>query len=372
MLYVDTPTTQDLIQLNAVSGAPAVSIYVPTTPLTQHIGKARIEFRHLISEAMTQLEQAGHDKRVRGVMEIELLHLAEDDSFWRVQANTLAVFATPKGLTTFRLANKLGANVEVSDRFHLLPLLRAVTFPHEALILAVSENGVRLVQCFSDMPAKKVKVPGLPKDAASHAGKSTINDKSAFTRIHGEEGQRFRHTTYLRAIDSALRPILAGRDIPLIIAAVDPLAHLYPGINTYPRLAGRIIQVSPDNTTDKKLAELAIPVLDEVYKDDLAAAAEVFRSRSSDGRTATDLTDVARAASRGAVDTLFADIDDTRPGQIDDDGRVTFASAETARNYSLVDEVARRVIGNGGRVMAVRQADVPGGRSVAAILRYPV
>ena len=372
MLYVDTPTQRDIAHLNTLEGGLCVSIYLPTTPLTQKIGKARIDFRHLIAEAVQQMEAAGHDKRTIGVIEINLLHLADDDSFWRVQANSLAVFATPAGVTTFRLANKLTANVEVSDRFHLLPLLRAVTFPHEAFILAVAENGVRLVQTFSDMPPKKVKVPGLPKDAASHAGKSTINDKSAFTRIQGEEGQRFRHLSYLRAIDSALRPVLSGRETPLIVAAVDPLAHLYGQVNTYPGLAAHQISVSPDNTKDAELARLAIPVLDEVYADELKEAAKVFAERAAAGRTATDLTDVARAATYGAVDTLFANLDDARPGKIDADGKVTFADAETAENYGLVDEVARRVILNGGRVMAVRSGEVPGGRSVGAILRYPV
>lgn len=372
MLYVDTPTDRDLARLNSLEGGLCVSIYLPTTPLTQRIGAARIEFRHLVSEAVKQMEAAGHDKRTVGVIEINLLHLAEDDSFWRVQANSLAVFATPSGVTTFRLANKLKGNVEVSDRFHILPLLRAVTFPHEAFVLAVSENSVRLVQTFSDMPPKRVKVPGLPKDAASHAGKSTINDKSAFTRIQGEEGQRFRHLSYLRAIDSALRPVLSGRDTPLIIAAVSPLSHLYPGVNTYPRLARQQINASPDNTKDAELSRLAVPVLDEVYANELKDGAKIFAERAATGRTATDLTDVARAATHGAVDTLFADLDDARPGLIDEAGRVTFADAETASSYGLVDEVARRVILNGGRVVAVRTGEVPGGRSVGAILRYPV
>jgi hypothetical protein len=181
-----------------------------------------------------------------------------------------------------------------------------------------------------------------------------------------------RQLSYLRAIDSALRPVLSGRDTPLIVAAVSPLSHLYPHVNTYHRLTAHQIDVSPDNAKDAELARLAIPVLDAVYADELKAAAETFEARASSGRTATDLTDVARAATLGAVDTLFADLDDARPGSIDDTGRVTFAEAETAESYALVDEVARRVLLNGGRVMAVRKGEVPGGRSVGAVLRYPV
>jgi hypothetical protein len=51
---------------------------------------------------------------------------------------------------------------------------------------------------------------------------------------------------------------------------------------------------------------------------------------------------------------------------------VTFTpeSDTSAASYGVVDEIARRVWLNSGRVLAVRQDDVPGEQGVAAILRY--
>ncbi len=87
----------------------------------------------------------------------------------------------------------------------------------------------------------------------------------------------------------------------------------------------------------------------------------------------TDLTDVARAATFGAVDTLMADIDEVVPGFVDpDSGVVTFDAADDAVNYGVIDEIARRVLLSGGRVLALRRADIPLEGTVAAILRYPV
>jgi hypothetical protein len=54
----------------------------------------------------------------------------------------------------------------------------------------------------------------------------------------------------------------------------------------------------------------------------------------------------------------------------DTDGTVTFAKSANARDYGVVDEIASRVIGSGGRILGVRKADIPGGKSLAAILRY--
>ncbi len=86
-----------------------------------------------------------------------------------------------------------------------------------------------------------------------------------------------------------------------------------------------------------------------------------------------DIGDIARAATFGAVDTVIVDIDDVVPGSVDEEsGVVTFAEEDDAVAYGVVDEIARRTWVNGGRVLAVRREDVPGGGSAAAILRYAV
>ena len=85
------------------------------------------------------------------------------------------------------------------------------------------------------------------------------------------------------------------------------------------------------------------------------------------------MSDVARLATFGAVDTVLVDIDQTIPGSVDEgSGAVTFDPANDASNYGVLDEVARRVFLSGGSVLAVRQEDIPGGGPVAAILRYAI
>jgi hypothetical protein len=62
----------------------------------------------------------------------------------------LAAFAAPSWLITFRLPNRLLSQVEVSDRFHLRPLLRTLTFPHVAFVLALAQGSVRVVEVTPD------------------------------------------------------------------------------------------------------------------------------------------------------------------------------------------------------------------------------
>ncbi len=318
MLHVDIPTRSEIISLSKVRAKACVSIYIRTTPLTQQADASRIELGNLARQAREQLEAVGLDKRELASLMEQLDELRDDDDFWSVQAHSLAVLARPDSLRTFRLANELTTMVEVSDRFHLKPLLRAITFPHSALVLALSENAVRLVEVHADLPARTVKVDALPKDAASSVGKSTLNDRSASGRIHGSEGQNVRFQQYARRVDAALRPVLAGRDTPLILAATGRLSSVFRMVNSYPHLLPNGIEDSPDRISDADLAAAARPVLDEAYAAEIDAAKALFETRSGEGRATSDMAIAARAATFGAIDTLLVDIYTFVHGSIDE------------------------------------------------------
>ena len=128
MLYVDVPSESDLRALAAHRGEASVSIYLPTTPLSQQAAADRVEFGNLVKEALRQLRARGADKRQVAALEEQLEDLTSDDEFWRFQARSLAVFATPENVRTFRVASGRSIGVEVSVRFHRSPLLRGVSF----------------------------------------------------------------------------------------------------------------------------------------------------------------------------------------------------------------------------------------------------
>jgi hypothetical protein len=346
-----------------------VTLYLPTTPVTQHTQADRIVVKNLTGEALSQL--AEHDKREVQAIEELLFDLVDDDVFWEFQANSLAVFVTPESLRTFRLPNRLQPTVEVSDRFHIKPLLRAITVPQSAFVLALAQNSVRVVEVSADMPAFEVKVEGMPKDAASAAGKASIKDRSPSGRVQGSEGMKVRLAQYARKVDQALRDILGGRETPLILAATEPLLSTYRAVQSYSHLATTALSANPEALSDAELAAAARSILDELFREEIAAIRLLFEQRESQRRTTTDVVQAARAVTYGAVQTLLVDIDAVLPGMVDDEGIVTFADDPGSMSYGIIDEVARRALLTGARVLGVREADIPGAGSLAAILRYP-
>jgi hypothetical protein len=370
-LHTDIPTRSEVASLLRARGSPCVSIYLATSPVPQQAQAERIELKNLVAEAAEQIEAAGGRRRVVQEVREPLDELLDDDEFWAEQARSLAVFASPKGLRTYRLPNRLTSSVEVADRFYVKPLLRAVTFAQAGFVLALAAGSVRLVEVAGEGPPFTVHVPGLPKDAASSAGKASIADRSPSRRIQGSEGQKTLLRQYARKVDQALRGVLTGLELPLVLAATEPLESIYRSVNSYPYLAETGIQGSPEGETDEELASAARTVLDELHARELSEQRERFEQGFVQDRASTDVATIARAATYGAVDTVIFDIDQKVPGFVDDEsGAVTFAEEDDAVSYGVVDEIVRRALLSGGNVLAVRESDVPGGGPVAAILRY--
>lgn len=371
--HTDIPTQDDISSLMRAGAPTSVSIYLPTSQLPTEAEANRIEFKNLAATAVERLESSGADKHDVAAIKEALIELEHDEDFWHLQARSLAVFATPGGARTFRLPNNLTSAVEVADRFYVKPLLRTVAFPQTAFVLALSVNGVRLLQLRVEPPVREIKVPDMPADAITAIGRDSLKDNNPMSRTQGEEGRKLRLHQYARRVEAALRPVIARSELPLILAATEPLESIFRATTTYSRLAEPVIEGNPDELTAEELDAKARQVLDQVYAAQVAEIADIFDHRAGEDRATTDLARVARAATFGAVDTLLADIDVVMPGTIDEQtGEVKIDNGDTLSNYGVIDEIAKRVMLHGGKVLAVRAAEVPGGGGAAALLRYAV
>jgi len=373
MRYVDIPTARDIRSLAQMRHEASLSFTLRTSPLTQEAQQDRTKFANLAHEALQQINDGRISKSDFADLEASLADIVEDDDFWAHQSESLVVFATPEKIRTFRLPNHLSDGVEVSDRFHLTPLLRAVTFPHNAIALVLGQNAVRVIDITGDRPAGELTIAGMPKNAASVARKASILGRSPKGRLQGSEGQKVHLLAFSRRVDEALRPLLSGSDTPLILVAHEPMRSVFLSVCSYDHVLHGQPEGAAEESTDADIATAARALIDAYYGDLLNTVRETYASRVSDRRATDSISEIARLATIGAVETLLVNMEEALPGGVDAaTGAVSYSEAAGPDSYDILSEVASRVLQTGGEVMSVRQDDLPGTTPVAALLRYPI
>lgn len=373
MRYVDIPTAAEIRALAKKRHPASLSFSLRTTPLTQEAQQDRIKFSNLAHDALQQINDGRISKSDFAALEASLADMVEDDDFWAHQSESLVVFATPDRIRTFRLPNHLMDGVEISDRFHLTPLLRAVTFPHNAIALVLGQNAVRAVEITGDRPAGEIQGHGMPSDAASVARKASILGRSPKGRLQGSEGQKVHLLAYSRRVDEALRPLLSGGDVPLILVVHEPLRSIFLSVCSYDHVLEGHPEGVSEESTDAEIASASRVLIDAYYEDLLKEVRGTYASRVNDRRASDSVSEIARLAVMGGVETLLVDMETTLPGQVDPStGEASFCETSGPDSYDVLSEIACRVIETGGQVMSVRQADLPGSSPLAALLRFPI
>jgi hypothetical protein len=368
---VEIPSVDDLLKLSEERGPGCVSIYLATSPVAQQTLGAKIELKNALNDAERQLRDRGVPAPDVASLAQAVQSIIDDEEFWRNQSRSLAVFATPAGVRTFRLGVEVSPEVVACDRFRLGQLLQAVTFPQKAYVLALSEKTARLIEVGNGSP-RTVDVDGLPPDT-SVLGRLEVADKAAMPRPQGSTGGRIEQQKYCRLAQDAVLPVVSRDDAPLVLAAPEPIGPVYASISTYARFAPEVIEGNFDDGGNEQLAAKAEPILERMQAAQLDAWRNDFAQFENQGRATSDIAEAARAATYGAIESLMIDPCAKVYGRLaDDDGSVQFGDAGTDGDYSLVDEIAARVLHSSGRVLAVHNAALPNGSPLAAILRYGV
>jgi hypothetical protein len=391
MLHIDIPTLEEFKALAQIKSEVCISVYLPVSPLVENIRANRIAFRDLAREALAQLRETGVDKRKIADFEERFYHLAglerdvqdEDkirklqrakpdpfDTFWHYQAHGLAVLSTPGLMRMFRLPNSPKPLAEVADRLHLTPLIRAMTSPHDIFVLALAEENVRLIHAFANFPPVRLQIPDLPGKAEQATRRPSFHVRAPRGRLQNLEGEKVLLHKYVRKVEQAIHNVFAGLNTPLVVAAEEPLVSMYRSLNSYPALADEMIKGNPDQKTDAELEDAAIPILDRLYSREVKAAVALY-DQLKPRRATTDVSYAAHAATAGAVEKLLVDFDAVVPGLVSDiDGSVIYSASDDAETYSVVDEVARRALATGARVLGARREELPDRAPLTAILRY--
>lgn len=365
-IHHDLPSAEDLKLLSART-EHAVTIYVPTSPSPQERSLSQTAVKSAFDDAVRRLKQDGASHGLVERLRSQWRSVDQDSELWGRLSSSLAIFLAPEVNEVFVLPNQLEPQSQLADHFDLGQLLRSVTFPHEAYAVTISANGWRLWHATA---LARIAPLGLgedvPVDAADATHRESIQGRGKNRALVGDEGKKVLLEAYAHRVAEAVSAELNRRDVhpdvPFFVFGVEPLLTQFSE-----RLGREVTQVqgAPDRIGEHQIDGLVRRGLDEHHARQANARLGRIADAVSSGLVATALADIAKAATRGLVDTLIFNFTVDIYGRLDEvSGEVeqaeedtrTLADGEPA--VDLLSQVAVLVLRNGGTVIAVRDHEV--------------
>ncbi|GAA2487455.1 hypothetical protein [Terrabacter carboxydivorans] len=368
---LDPGSAESLQRLSETDG-PCVSVYLPTSVQGPDVRLGPSRLRTLVRQAARDLSEAGVEDRVAAELLAQLRDLEGDDDFWQGRAPGLGLFVAPGVAMRARLPVAPDEQVVVGTAFRLHPLIPLVTPSGGFLVLALSQNRVRLLhgtrEAASELELGQIPSSmraAIPQEETERHGQSHSSGLTGGRReqqVHGQGNEadydKAALERFFRAVDEPLTQRFGRRGEPLVLACVGYYLPIYRQVSRYPALVHRAVEGNPEH---RSAADLHAAAWDLVASD-IAAREQVlqdrFREADGTGLTASDPEQLLTAARDGRVDTLFIAPDPapngSPPAPPDHDG--------------LIDSAVRETLRHGGRCVPLAVLPAPG--RAAALLRY--
>jgi len=364
------PQREDLeVLLSHDVETPVVSIYVPIDRHEPPNGKAVIRLKTLLNDAREQLDHL----ELRAAQRDELLEpataLIKDPKVWQQKGDGLALFLAAGQSHRFHLPISVPERAIVGERFHLLPLAELYLAERHLLVLALSQHSVRLFEA-DQWSISEIPVPDLPEDSDETTPDNEQRDalqlrqaaagpgNAAFFHGHGgtKDTTDINRERFLRAVDRALRPVLARRDTPMIVAGVDELVADFRALSHSAQVYGEI-PGAPDKASPSELHAAAWQVFSPRIAGEREAALDRYRQAAGTGLASAELGDITRAANEGRVDVLLLP------------SPTTSAPIEHT-DQALLDDAMIGTLRNSGSIHVVLDDEAAGSPLPAAVFRY--
>ena len=362
-----------------------VSLFMPTHRAGREMEQDPIRFKNLLREVEDRLVAKGlRSPEAREMLEAPR-RLLKDTAFWQRQSDGLAVFFTKRQIDFFRLPYPFDELVVISRRFHVKPLLPFLTSDGRFYILALSQNGVRLLEGTRDA-VDEIDLETAPQSLSEaflaepsekqlqfHTGtpSGTGMRRAMFFGHDATKEEKNRIVRWFGMVDKELSKLLEGGKSPLVLAGVEHLLSLYREANTSPHLLDRGILGSPEELRPEELHRQAWTLVQPVFIQSREKAFADYLQLAGTGHTADRIDEVVPAAIQGRVEVLFVALGVQVWGRFDSNAyTVQVHEAPEPGDEDLLDLAAIHAWLNRGVVYAVAPEDVPGGNHLAAVYRY--
>lgn len=377
---------KNLEQLITTSQHPCVSIYMPTHRAGRETQQDPIRLKNLLRQAEDQLVELGLEKSEVSEILSSARERLSDREFWQNQGDGLAIFLSDAESHIYRLPLDFEELLYVTDHFYIKPLLPMLS-KGAFYLLTLSLNNIRLFR-LTEYTLNEIALENMPTDMATalqyddprsqlqpHTSAASVSGKESVFHGHDSADDRRRKQDILRffhKVDDGIHQLIAGQNVPLVVAGTDYLLPLYREANTYPHLLEETLDIgSPEHLNKEEIHQRAWTIVEPHMRKPEHDILDRFQELKHTATTSNALTEILPAAYQGRVDTLLVAQETQRWGTYDPESRaVTLSTEIQPGDQDLLELAVSQTLLNSGEVFELKREDIPESEAVAALFRY--
>ncbi len=311
---MDVITRERIDELLQPHQGPCISIYMPRATSLQD----PIRLKNLIAGAEASLVAQGLRSSSASQLLAPARHFIREASFQQSPGDGLAMFAAPDLFRSYFLPLRFRESLFVYGRPHITPLLPLLSGNGAFLVLAISENKVRLLRGTRSSirelefgQRSLADAIGRESQPVSHQAHGGVqHGKARRTTVFHGQGALADHAKedllrFFRSVNEELEQYLSNERIPLVFAGVDYLFPMYREVNTQAHLQAAHIPGNCERLTAQELHERAWAIVGPAFQRPRQKALEEIAELAASHPLNCELKAVVTAAAAGEVDTLL-------------------------------------------------------------------
>lgn len=380
---VNEPKTDSGLQpealalLKAKKEYPSVSFLLPVNKQYPKVREEEKKLKAMVKKAEEKMEKELSAKMAASISE-KLRKLTATLDFSHL-SQSLAVFVSPVVQKVVHLTFPVEEKMIIGRTFELRDLLFAAKNSFHYIVLAISENKVRLFFGYNYSLAE-VQQDDFPNGIIDTGGKGSSRTQSFSSFASSKHvSDLFDHREkqvekYLYDIDNILSKILKEKKIPLVICGDRKVADKFRAIS---KNSSRIIGNADgnfDQTSEHNILAKIEPLLRGKLKTSVENTMALLEDAVSKRMCASGITEVWKAVMEKRGRLLVVEKDYRCPGKIGNN-KFTLITTDLKENGShlipdAVDDIIEFVLLYGGEVVFVENGALPLHQRIALITYY--
>jgi hypothetical protein len=384
------PLTFRELKAFAATGGPALTVYLPSEVPGGATKKLPARLRKLSGEIKERCSERGLSQEEIAAFVTPFESSAESIGESGAEGPTLALFRSQESFQWFWIPREVPQSVTIADNFFVRPVLDLMHGEQRFYILAIAQKEVRLLRC-TEHSSEEVPLPpdfptnlvefvatdqpdhNLRNKATSGPGPGTNptgRNVSFGTGTDKEHKDEYFHQ-FFTAMNRAVVDLLKGEEkTPLVLAGVEFELAIYRRENTYQCLCATDVQGAPNGLRGAELHTRALECVEEWRR---ARTADLLaqHEKQAGGVADASVAEIVKAAYEGRVGVLLVGRTAEAYGNFDEAAhRVHQHKRPAGGDEDLINAAAVQTVLHAGDVHVLEDAEVPGGRPMAAVMRY--